>query len=170
MASWSSHQRSISDWIFSLASWCLWTITPIWNYTGMYRIECEIKWILCFTWNYSMSFPPCLAVGLAMWEATELQSWKYNGINTSWKPELYFLLQLIQSTGDLGHGKCFPWGTAFPNWKRCHTVLIHTCWGLMKKTIQLTSKSDMTLCQAAVLNLGLVTSLIQNREWKWHPE
>lgn len=57
MTSCRSHQRSISGWIFSLARWCLWTITPRWNYTWMYRIECEIKWILCFTWNYSMGFP-----------------------------------------------------------------------------------------------------------------
>lgn len=170
MISCRSHQRSISDWIFSLASWCLWTITLKWNYTCMYRIECEIKLILCFTWNYSMTFPPCLAVRLAMWETTESLSWEYNEITTSWKPELYFLLQVIQSTGDLGHGKCFPWSSAFPNWKRCHTVLIHTCWGSMKKTKQLTSKSDKTLCQAAMLNLSLVTSLIQSREWKWHPE
>lgn len=54
MISCRSHQRSISDWIFSLASWCLWTITLKWNYTCMYRTEREIKLILCFTWNYSM--------------------------------------------------------------------------------------------------------------------
>lgn len=114
MTSCRFHPRSISDWIFSLASWCLWPITPRWNYTGMYRIECEIKWILCFTRNYSMAFPPCLAVRLAMWESTEPQSWEYNGISTSWNPDLYFLLQLIQSTGDLGHGKCFLWGWKSP--------------------------------------------------------
>lgn len=74
----------------------------------------------------------------AMWETTEPQSWGYHGITTWWKPELYFLLQLIQSTGDLGHGKCFPWSSAFPNWNRCRAVLIHTCWGSMKKTKQLT--------------------------------
>lgn len=170
MISCRSHERSISDWIFSLASWCLWTVTLRWNYTCMYRIECGIKGILCFTWNYFVTFPPCLAVRLATWETTEPLSWEYHGIITSWKPELYFLLQVIQSTGDLGHGKCFPWSSAFPNWKRCRAVLIHTCWGSTKKTKQLTSKSGTTLYQAAMLNLGLVTSLIQNREWKWHSE
>lgn len=170
MTSCRSHQRSVSGWIFSLASWCLWRITLRWNDTWRYRIECGIKWILCFTWNYSMAFPPYLVMRLAMWETTGPQSWEYHGITTSWKPELYFLLQLIQRTGGLGHGKCLPWSSAFSNWKRCHAVLIHTCWGSMKKTKQFTSKSDTTLYQAAMLNLGLVTSLIQNREWKWYSE
>lgn len=170
MTSCRSHQRSVSGWIFSLASWCLWRITLRWNDTWRYRIECGIKWILCFTWNYSMAFPPYLVMRLAMWETTGPQSWEYHGITTSWKPELYFLLQLIQRTGGLGHGKCLPWSSAFSNWKRCHAVLIHTCWGSMKKIKQFTSKSDTTLYQAAMLNLGLVTSLIQNREWKWYSE